>query len=426
MHTKREAEAGLGTWLVLAGLALMPPQAAAASEQSASENPPAAPEAVTTEEARERERESAEDALAKNREQSVDAPRKWEDRPNELKPYLSLRPRFRVEDGQQVWGDSGSRVGVEGRYQYRPSLWAIGTAEVGIRLLSRLDQALNPSSQAPERQLGDELYLRLLYVGAETHNAAVTFGKNWSAYYQVSRFTDLFQGNGASASGTFNAGTDGGETGTGRADRVLQGRFLITPPAGWLGLRPFQFNIQAQYDEPVPGVPGANYGAGVGASAIADWWPGYSVGLAYNRAVVRNQDAAVLRAAGIDGDAQAMLIGARWLSGRWHVATTVARLLNQQATDQGVYFDGWGWEAYAQYQATRHIFLVGGWNYLRPDATQKQAGPYDVKYAVLEVRYTFRDFTRMIYASVRLDDSTASDGRPAPNVYTVGVRWEWP
>ena len=51
------------------------------------------------------------------------------------------------------------------------------------------------------------------------------------------QFTDLFQGNGGSASGTYNAGTDGGATGTGRADSVLQSRFLVSPPRSWFGLR---------------------------------------------------------------------------------------------------------------------------------------------------------------------------------------------
>jgi predicted porin len=400
--------------------------AALAQAQSVPTHPQAAASAVTAEQARERERDNIEDPLAQEMEQAVDQPREFEDRPNGLKPYASARVRYRVEDREQVWGDAGSRFGVEALYQFRPGVWLVGRAEAGVHLLDALDQLLSPGGQSGTRQQGQSVFTRLLYAGVESGNTAVTFGKNWSPYYQVAKFTDLFQGAGGSASGTYNARTDGGSTGTGRADTALQGRFLITPPASWLGLRPFQLNLQAQYDEPVPGVPGAAYGAAIGASAIADWWPGYTVGLAYNRAFIGDRDAAALHAAGIDGDAQALLIGARRLSGRWNLAATVNRLLNHETTEQRIYFDGWGAELYAQYQLTSRVFLVGGGNWLRPDRTQTQAGKYAIRYSQLEVRYTFRDFSRMVYASVRLDDGRTTDGQGLPNVFTIGVRWDWP
>ena len=375
---------------------------------------------------RELERAAEEDPLAKRREESIDAPREWQDKPNAVKPYASARIRYRVEEREQLWGDAGSRFGAEGLYQFGPRSWLIGRAEAGVNVLDSVDALLSPSAGKPLREAADNVFLRLLYGGIETEKAAVTFGKNWSPYYQVAGFTDLFQGAGGSASGTFNAGTDGGSTGTGRADTALQARFLITPPAGWFNLRPFQLNVQAQYDEPVPGVPGAAYGAAVDASAIVDWWPGYTIGLAYNRAIVRDRDAPALRAAGIDGDAQAALIGVRRLSGRWNLAATVSRLLNHETTEQRVYFDGWGAELYVQYQLTSRVFVVGGGNWLKPDRTQAQAGEYQIRYAQFEVRYTFRDFSRMVYASVKLDGGRASDGLGLPDIFTIGVRWDWP
>ena len=50
---------------------------------------------------------------------------------------------------------------------------------------------------------------------------------------------------------------------------------------------------------------------------------------------------------------------------------------------------------------TPRIWAAGGWNWNRPDGGQPQAGSYQVKYAVFELRYTFREFSRMIYASWR-------------------------
>ena len=400
---------------------LLMASAALAGSAHAAEAPPAEP--VTPQETLKRAEQAQEDPLA---EQLAVPALDWDKRPNELSPYGSLRLRYRVSDGEGVWGDGGTRVGVEGRYQARPRTWVTARAEVGLNVLDELDALLSANSQSPDKQAGESVFLRLLYAGIESSAGSLTFGKTWSAYYQVSKWTDNFQGSGGNASGTFNAGTDGGETGTGRADRALEARLVIDPARLGLGLRPAQASLQVQNNEPVPRVDGARYGPALGVSFVWENEDGSSIGLAYNRAWVRSGDAALLRAAGIDGDAQAMLLGLRWLSARWNVASSVARLLNQETTDQYQYFNGWGWEVYAQYQASQHVFLVGGWNWLRPDSGQPQAGAFDIKYALVELRYTLRGFTRMLYANVRLDAGHSADGTPQPNVFTVGIRFDLP
>lgn len=66
------------------------------------------------------------------------------------------------------------------------------------------------------------LPLRLAFVGFEGPQGRVSFGKQWSTYYDVAVFTDQAPFFGGSASGTYNAGTDGGVSGTGRANQALQ------------------------------------------------------------------------------------------------------------------------------------------------------------------------------------------------------------
>jgi predicted porin len=409
----------------LVGLALLTGAAGTpqAQQAPAPAEPTAAREPVTAQETLKREQQAQEDPLA---EQLSQPETDWDQRPNELSAYGSLRLRYRVTEGEGLFGDGGTRAGAAGRYQVRPQVWLTGRAEIGFNVLDELDALLSPSSQSSNITSGDSVFLRLLYAGVESPIGSLTFGKNWSAYYQVSKWTDNFQGAGGSASGTYNAGTDGGETGTGRADRTLQGRWVLDPKRLGLGLRPAQASLQVQYDEPVPQVEGANYAAAVGASFVWDNEDGSSIGLAYNRAFVSSGETALLQAAGIDGDAQALLGGMRWISARWNVATVVARLLNHETTNAYQYFDGWGWEVYAQYQATQRIFLVGGWNWLKPDNGQPQAGAFELRYALLEVRYTLRDFTRMLYANVRLDAGRDADGTPQPNVFTVGIRFDLP
>ena len=161
-------------------------------------------------------------------------------------------------------------------------------------------------------------------------------------------------------------------------------------------------------------------------SAVLELLNDYALGIAYNRAGIEDLLDPAVRRAGLDGDAQALIIGARWFTDDWYVATSVSRLKNHETTDLLVYFDGWGWEVYAQYRLHDRIWVVGGWNYLKPDSGQATVDPYRVNYAALGLRYTFRDFERMLYTEIPLDESRNQDGSEPGNVYTIGIRWDLP
>lgn len=277
----------------------------------------------------------------------------------------------------------------------------------------------------PQSQVDESLFLRLLYLGIETPNFIFTAGKNWSTYYQVSGFTDRFQETGGSGSGTFNAGTDGGPIGTGRADRALQTRILIDAFEN-VRLKPFNLNIQIQHGETIPKVPDANYKTTIGLSAVVETQTDLSLGLAYNHAHIPDSELPSLKSYGIDGDARAGIFGMRWFSDKWYLATTIARLTNHETTDKGIYFDGWGWEVYSHYNLHRSWWAVAGWNSLEPDSDQTQAGDYNVRYGVIGLRYSFKEFQKMLYANVRLDSGHKADGSRLNNVYSIGVRWDLP
>jgi len=374
--------------------------------------------------AQERERTAEEDPLAKRQSDRVDRVGKWLTEPDGVDPSASARIRYDVRDTGSGWDDGGSRAGLSGQWQFRPQSWLFGRAEAGFNLLRHLDTALNSADRPHDSE--NEVFTRLAYAGVETSEFMIVAGKNWSTYYQVAGFTDRFESTGGSASGVYNAGTDGGNTGTGRADRALQARLSIDflPEAWWL--KPFNLNLQVQHGEPIPQVGGVHYGTAFGVSAILKLLNNSALGIAYNRAEVPNPDDPRLRAAGIDGDAHALLLGARRYGERWYAGATISWLENHEATDESVYFDGRGAELYGSLRFADRWWLTAGWNYLRPASDQAQAGAYRIHYGVLGVRYTFREFARMLYAEMRLDDSGEADGTPVGNVYTFGVRWDFP
>ena len=394
-------------------------------EMNAAENAQTQEQSIRAEEARERETEADEDPLEQQEAELADL-KKPAPRATSWDLYGSARVRYRVTEDDAFWADGGSRIGLNGRIPVGTDKWIFGRAEVGINLLEELDFLFDRGTSAYGGRFGDTVFPRLLYAGIESPDFMLTAGKNWSTYYRVTSFTDRFQGTGASASGTFNAGTDGGFTGTGRADRVLQTRIKLGARRDNAYLRPGKLNIQVQHGEAIPAVEGFNYGTTIGVSALFETDFNFSAGIAYNHATIDPDDLEQLRSRGIDGDATALALGLRWYGEDWYVGSVLSRLNNHETTGQFNYFDGTGLEIYSQYQMVNRWWAIAGLNYLKPDDDQPLAGDFEIRYGVLGIRYSFNDFRQMIFANVRLDYGTSVDGDPNGNVYTVGVRWDLP
>ena len=107
--------------------------------------------------------------------------------------------------------------------------------------------------------------------------------------------------------------------------------------------------MQLQNGEPIPQTDN-NYGTTAGISAIIETQKDFTVGIAVNWADVPNAELDELAASGIDNDAVAVLIGTRWLDERWYTVLTLSRLVNHEASEKNIYFDGSGIELYSQYQ----------------------------------------------------------------------------
>ncbi len=412
-------------WLLLSPRILFA-EIALPSEQPAS--PADKPESkyLVSDEVRDRELDAEEDPLARHQSEFVETPEEIIAEPDEFRLYGSLRIRYRDTDSGSFWGDGGSRAGLSGRLQFKPEYWLFGRGEVGFNLLDTADLLFNRGDRPPDSKLGDEVFLRLLYVGVETPDIMLTAGKNWSSYYRISSFTDRFQGTGASASGTYNAGTDGGNTGTGRADGVLQTRGLVNIFKPISALKPLNLNLQIQHGQPIPKVEDKNYKTTIGLSSVLETDYGLAFGLAYNHANIDSADLPALSNNGIDGDATALILGTRWYGNDWYIGTIVSRLKNHETTGKDIYFDGTGWEVYGQYRVFKKWWAVAGWNKLEPDSSEVQAGAYNVDYGVIGVRYSFQGFRQMIFANARFESSLTQNGLELGNVYTIGVRWDLP
>jgi outer membrane protein N len=369
-----------------------------------------------------RERGANEDPMSVSAKQ-LDAKRKDDKKtePTGFDVYGSIRLRYREQGGETDLQDGGSRIGAEAHWQIRQDYFVFGRYEAGFNLLSNMMFHSEPGEETGE--IRDSFFSRLAYVGLDAPHGYVVAGKNWSTYYEVAGLTDRFSGTGASASGTFNAQTDGGSTGTGRADSILQSKLSLEFLPHRI-FKPFKLNFQVQHGNSIPFGGGADYGTAVGVSALMTTRNNFTLGVAYNYADIDLGTYPSLRDIGITGSAHALLLGTRVFGDRWYAGLVVSRLENHETTDSGIYFHGWGSEFYGQYQLFDRLWIAGGYNKLKPDSDQVHAGDYRVRYAVLEVRYSIADFRRLVFANARFNDGIQANGTPAGNVYTIGLKWD--
>ena len=412
-------------WLVLASRVHCAEDDVGAALDGSSEPAPKVA-AKPLQDAREREIGAGEDPLLKRRAREFKRDLEGIAERAGLRPYGSVRIRYREFESESIWSDGGSRIGVSGTSDASPRFRLIGRVEAGVNLLDQAGFLFSRGDRPQGQSFSDTIFLRLLYAGAETEDFVLTAGKNWSTYYRVSSFTDQFQGTGASASGTYNAGTDGGYTGTGRADRTLQARLSPGASGREQRFRPLGLGLQIQHGESIPNVPDKNYKTTFGLSSIYQTDRGLAIGIAYNHANIHSADLPALKPTGIDGDATALVLGARWLGENWYLGTIVSRLENHETTDEAIYFDGTGWEFYSHYRLAGPWWAVAGWNKLEPDASETQAGAFRIDYGVLGIRYSFDGFEKMIFANVRFESGKTQLGLELGNVYTIGVRWDIP
>jgi predicted porin len=316
-------------------------------------------------------------------------------------------------------GDGASRVGVRGEWQVGSRFSLFGRFEGGFDVID----TFTPKA-GDENEDKQGLNKRLLYGGIDSKNLTATFGKNWSAYYKIAGMADRFSIFGGSAAGIYNAGTDGGATGTGRADEVLQAR-IYTNSLRALRIKPFNLNVQYQENQPIPQLPGHRYGSAIGASAWLESLRDQGIGVAYQRTEVKDPDDPQIKSVGIDGDAEALALAFRKFGDRWYAALVVAWLDNINTTDQQKYVNGRGVEFYAQWEFRDRWWLISGGNWFKPYSDDPDGGEYDILYGVVGLRYTLDSFNRMFYAEYRIDDSRLTDGTPRKNELTLGFRWDF-
>jgi len=337
--------------------------------------------------------------------------REWQEYSQLIRLYGSLRLAIASTTGAETTiEDLSPRIGFRGQAKLTDNTNVSARVELGVNLV---DQSTNEffisGDQFGEKRFqdSDDISTRLGQAGLVGKWGSVQIGKQWSVYYDVAQWTDLFWAVGGNAAGTFNANTDGGVSGTGRAEKALTTRFR------WRGLRlgaQAQMRSRTEEDEDVADTFG---GSVIGDLRLPERWGAFSYGLAFNKV----ED-------GVDrpgvnepkrGD-EATVGGLLFQSGKWYAALVLARSKNHEVDDKDNWFDAKGAEMFVMYSFKENWEVHGGFNWLDPDGynfRDDEGVIRDSKYKRKYLAYGMsRRFSResVLFLEGTIEDSTEADG----------------
>jgi predicted porin len=337
-----------------------------------------------------------------------------------FEPYGQLRTHVAAFDDTAEVQDNATRVGINFRTRGTVKMFA-GT-EWGVNLVrSETQFNLSASGDGNFGEVATETLplftARLGFVGVDFGPLGrVAIGKQTGVHYDVSSYTtDRFNVFGGQGTSTYVAGTDGGETGTGFADRVVNYRNTL--------FKILDIGVQGQFR-------GGQDSEGAGASLQLTILPGVRVGGAYTRTNWSPATRDAVR--GLGGHAEYAAIGTRM---DWDVFQFGLVYSHQTNGDMvqvpvntlvtPVAFDADGIETYARISMKR-LALIGGVTYQNPDVTTPLLDPdFNTRYAILGGEW-FVARTAKIYTESKIDlDSVAPTGGEGGSVFTIGFRYDF-
>lgn len=313
--------------------------------------------------------------------------------------------------------NNGSRFGFKVSQRLPFGLSVIGQGEWKVNLGqgdTDYTVAENPETGLAtlDPSQNDAIGTRLGFVGVSFGPyGTLTLGKQWGVYYDVSAWGDRYAVFGAHGSSTFNAGTDGGQTGEGRANGALIYRVAL----GALGV-----GVQAQFLDSRAGVVD-----GLAGSVVYDFGRGLRAGAAYSRSFLDLHQVIV----GYDqGDAQALTAGFTFDDGAWLLSTLGTWTRNHEfvLTDSAtVAYDTLGAELFVSYRLACGLMPYGGFDFAIPrnlDAAFVDPN-YGTRDALGGLRWNFDvNAGSFFYLEGRTGQTRDAAGARAADVVTLGIR----
>lgn len=335
--------------------------------------------------------------------------------------YTRFGAQVAVTNEEAEMQDARSRIGF--RYSTGPDSRFFAAAEWSVNL-TKNPSSLNPGESTSggfvvlDSTQGNVFGTRLGYVGVDFgERGKLTLGKQWGVHYDVTSYTDIFNVFGAEASATFNAGTDGGLMGTGRADEAVNYRNTFFG----------RFKVGAQLQ--VRDVTSGHAIDGYGVSLRLDVLPGLEVGGTYTKAIF--DDTTKSQLLGLGGDAQYGAVGIRYETETLELAAVYARQENGDLyriplgqDSIPVFFDATGLELAGRYQFGRLGLLAGYLEYVPVDASVFVDKRAQLRYGIIGLDYRWNP-KALLFAEYRIAEGIGPLGSVGDDVFSVGVQYSF-
>ena len=289
------------------------------------------------------------------------------------------------------------RIGVKGKWYFddNRNYFFFTTAEVGLHLSRRNDFisiASDPGGSYAKTE--SALYARLGYIGISTPYGNISIGKQWGIHYNLAGNIDNMYMFGGDAIGVYNAGTDGGPSGTGRADQSL--KYEISINKLWLG-------VQGQFRD--HSINSVYFADSFGAAATYDFEV-VKIGVSYNKVLDGVVDP-IHGEASIDDEYIAALVD--FSRENFHFGVIGSMFNNHEKNDTSAFFNGWG----VEYNLKYNFGKKKEWSIVNNSSIMMPFEDEGMDY--VSNRYSFevaRRFSKntVMFAGVRMDNSTFSDG----------------
>ena len=362
----------------------------------------------------------------------------------QMKGYMEINGLY--SDSETSLQDGSSRLGFQFDYAVTQEWnvgayleWAIRTTSSGKDLRISGDDQPSLSSGDPD----DTISLRQgnIYLNNDKWGD-FKVGKQWSVYYDASGSTDVFNIYGGQGSGTFNLGSDGGLSGTGRADNAVTWRRSYS--SFDIGLQT-QFspgeidvsNLDLANDEIVEGDFDSSYSASLGYTF--DVGMPLSVRGAYNYALIElagRFEGEDLNDVHDEAWVVSLTLGDAIFTKGIYASILYAKSHNHDFDKQGILYGGKGLETVIGYGFNDEFQIYAGNNLLKVDDSDysreiddyldanPDAAPltdkHELSYFIVGANYNWAKRIN-VFVELRIDDSDFN-GRDGEDIYGVGIR----
>lgn len=339
-------------------------------------------------------------------------------------PYGSIRTIIGISNTGAEVQDDATRMGIN--FSTFGPIKVVGTAEWGINLVqsettfnagATTAQGFGLISQETQPVFG----ARLGFLGVDFGRfGRLTFGKQNSTHYDITSYTtDRFNVFGGQSTATYVAGTDGGQSGTGRADQTILYHLKFA--------KIFDFGAQGQLR--TAATPQAFNGFGFSLQATV--LPGLKVGGTYNKTYFNPQ---FTNAVFNGGGTNYWTIGAL---GKWRNLEWGADWTRQDNGDLvfvpdpaggpepiAAGFSASGIEIYSRLWFGKFAAVFGFEDYIPRDLSLVINPNFKTRYAILGAEWHFSK-SGYTFFETKLGDSVDAVGQDVSDAAAIGFRYDF-